>query len=413
MYKKRIAKWGLDKKNKEPEMRAIVRKDKQRAEKGKLINYRVRKRYLDFAEVIRYWERKGVTIDEVIARSTASPTPEAVECFTPVPSPITPPEDLATPEYMLRIIRRYIAGSFESGTWVRTDDSMEANHANTFWELCRLSARLISTKKFDEVERNLSAAFATARKMLVAEHPIFLETILALVADMQFSHDHEMALRILRQFSAMSKELLGESHPVCLFATWLASMQWSQINGIIPRCFDVMGDDYESLVGPMHILTLYCRFSSSETGIYEGRSSLPMLQKLIDECDTTLGPHDERTLYVRMWLMTSTFNEGRRVEAKRLAEQLLAHVHGHQVLVRAQALYIVAEGQYALGELHLAIANLQAAVQLHMMHHSCHYGEIQHWLFILERWFIAQGQLNTAAMARDQRAKGLELIESL
>ncbi|KAK3172044.1 hypothetical protein OEA41_004128 [Lepraria neglecta] len=119
MYKTHVNKWGLDKKNKENEMRAIVRKHKQRADLGKRCILRVRGRPMDFAEVVRYWHRKGVSVDDVISRRTASPTPEAVECFTPVPSPITTPQVLATPERIYRNVRDYFAGSFDAGTWTR------------------------------------------------------------------------------------------------------------------------------------------------------------------------------------------------------------------------------------------------------------------------------------------------------
>ncbi|KAL2057518.1 hypothetical protein ABVK25_001902 [Lepraria finkii] len=91
MYKMRIKQWGLDKKNnKENEMRAIVHKNKQRSDQGKRSVYRTRDRQVDYADVVRYFNRKKISIDDVIARRTGSATPEAVECFTPVLSPATP-----------------------------------------------------------------------------------------------------------------------------------------------------------------------------------------------------------------------------------------------------------------------------------------------------------------------------------
>ena len=117
MYKTRIKQWGLDKKNKEPEMRAIVRKHKQRTDQGKTSTILVRGQIRTIVEAFRYWGRKGVSMDEIIARQRASPTPETVTFFTPVPSPIPTPQALATPERMFRSIRDYIRGSFESRLW--------------------------------------------------------------------------------------------------------------------------------------------------------------------------------------------------------------------------------------------------------------------------------------------------------
>ena len=330
MYKTHIAKWGLDKKNKEPEMRAIVRKNKQRAEQGKRSHFRVRKRDLDFTEVVRYWKRRGVTVDEVIARSIASPTPETVECFTVVSSPITPPDDLATPEYILRVLRGYIAGSFESGTWVKTDprtmcystkDRKDVNYANEFSNMCYLAGKLFSTQNLDEAENTFSAASAISRKMLLAEEPKTIEEILEHIVRMRHDHRHEIALRILRKLSATSKELLGESHPLCLFTAWLAAMPWSQVKAIISRCLDVMIDGFESLLGPMHQFTLGCRL----TLLYI-ENDLAILRRLLNKCESALESYDKRTLTVRAELMICTWRKGDYAEAKKMGEDLLAFV---------------------------------------------------------------------------------------
>ena len=121
MYKSRITQWNLDKKNKGNEMRAVARKRKLRRDQGKLSIFRVRGRSVDSDEEVRYWHRKGVTVDDVIAQRTLSRTPGAVQVFTPIHSPVSTPAELATPERIFRSIQDYVAGSFEAGTWARTD----------------------------------------------------------------------------------------------------------------------------------------------------------------------------------------------------------------------------------------------------------------------------------------------------
>ena len=422
MYKTHIAKWGIDKKNKEPEMRAIVRKNKQRAEQGKRSNFRVRKQQLNFAEVVRYWERKGVNIDEVIARSTASPTPEAIECFTPVSSPIMPPEDLATPEFILRSIRGYIAASFESGTWVKTDPRRGCysikdgsgsghNHPAEFANFWGLAARLLAMKKFDEMEETLSAASVASRKMLLAEHPTSLSVILKRIVTMKFRNAHELALRILRQLSATSGELLGEIHALSLFWAWLAAIPWSQIEDIISRCLDVIVDDFESIVGPMHTSTLNCRLSQIDVDI-----NLGMLRRLLDKCEIALGSCDRRTLIFRCKLMNCTFTKGHYAAAKRMGEDLLTHVQRNQELIKSNwfkitSQRIIARCQYALGEPYIAISNLKVAIHLCMKHYGAQDGLARTWLVTLEQWYIGQGQLNEATAARDWRIKLLVSTE--
>ena len=416
MYKTHIAKWSLDKKNKEPEMRAIVRKNKQRADQGKRSHFRVRKRDLDFSEVVRYWKRRGVTVDEVIARSIASPTPETVECFTVVSSPITPPEDLATPEYILRIIRGYIAGSFESGTWVKTDprtmcystkDRKDVNYANEFSDMCYLAGKLFSTQNLDEAENTLSAASAISRKMLLAEKPDTIEAILFRVAAMRHDHYHEIALRILRQLSATSKELLGESHPLSLFAAWLAAMPWSQIKDITSRCVDVIIDDFESLLGPMHRSTLECRLTLSSI-----ENDLAILRRLLNKFESALESYDPRTLTVRAELMLCTWRKGDDAEAKKMGEDLLAFLRTTDAILdsiwfQIECYRLIAHYHHAFGELDQAIANLQAAINLRMTHYGSQDAGLRDDLFELERWYIEQGDLVAAMMARDQRIRPL------
>ncbi|KAL2043887.1 hypothetical protein N7G274_003407 [Stereocaulon virgatum] len=92
MYKTRIKQWGLDtKNNREREMRAIARIHKHRLDQGKQSIYRVAGRLIEYEDVVRYFRRKNICIEDVVARGTSSPIPEAVQCFTPVLSPANSP----------------------------------------------------------------------------------------------------------------------------------------------------------------------------------------------------------------------------------------------------------------------------------------------------------------------------------
>jgi len=118
MYKKRISQWGLDKKNKEKDILAIVRKTTQRAAVGKKSAFRIRGQIQDPEETERYLKRRGLSMDLVQVQSAA--TPPGLECFTPseVPSPPRTPEVFSVPEHIFILMQDYIIGSFEPGTWV-------------------------------------------------------------------------------------------------------------------------------------------------------------------------------------------------------------------------------------------------------------------------------------------------------
>jgi hypothetical protein len=62
MYKSRIRKWKLDKKNKSLEMDAVMRKEVQRNAIGKATTFRLRGRPVDLEDVFRYFKRKKVPV---------------------------------------------------------------------------------------------------------------------------------------------------------------------------------------------------------------------------------------------------------------------------------------------------------------------------------------------------------------
>ncbi|EAA30331.2 hypothetical protein GE21DRAFT_10591 [Neurospora crassa] len=98
-YKIRLQQWGLEKNNKESDMRYMSAKAAQRAAQGKKSAFRVRGRDISQAELDRYWHRKhhghqkgsSAGIGEDIDLSSM---PEEIECYTPAssrPSSPTPP----------------------------------------------------------------------------------------------------------------------------------------------------------------------------------------------------------------------------------------------------------------------------------------------------------------------------------
>jgi hypothetical protein len=87
MYKDRIKKRNLDKKTKEEEAWAILRKQMQREAAGRESAFRVRGKAVTIDDVLRYFKRKGILDPEARPQPPGPPTPPAIECWTPVPSP--------------------------------------------------------------------------------------------------------------------------------------------------------------------------------------------------------------------------------------------------------------------------------------------------------------------------------------
>src|SRR6202034_3802634 len=86
MYKTRLAKWGLYKKNREHEMKTIFSIKTERAAVGKDSSFELRGRKVDMKDAERYFKRKGFTLRDMTAWKAAhmTTTPE-LRCFTPEP----------------------------------------------------------------------------------------------------------------------------------------------------------------------------------------------------------------------------------------------------------------------------------------------------------------------------------------
>jgi hypothetical protein len=73
MYKNHISKWGLDKKNKSEEMKAVLRKKTQRSQLNKKSCFTLRGRPVDMADVERYLKRNHITVRDVARSSLLYP----------------------------------------------------------------------------------------------------------------------------------------------------------------------------------------------------------------------------------------------------------------------------------------------------------------------------------------------------
>ena len=421
MYKTRIDQWGLDKKNKEFEMRAIVRKNKQRSDQGKRSVIRVRGRLRDFAEIIRYWDRKGVSIDEVIARCTGSPTPEAVDFSTPVSSPVSTPLVLAIPEQIFLCIRFYIKGSFESGNWVRTEPDafcyskkagdVVSGHLGVFHTQSHLACALFQRNTTHEAGRALMIATARVKKILLEERPTSLHDLFDVLISFRDIGRYEIAVIILQHFCAMSQLLIGSEHPLSRVCGWLSRLFNSDFDNVVTNCMEVMIDQFESIVGSMHLSTLYFRLLQAQTKNGLGRASIQMLQRLLEECETVLHPFEPRTLWVRGYLADELREAGHYQKAKALYQQQLDNAQ-HATATNLSLQMVgdwegLAVCQYALGEVDQAIATLWKAIDWRVSRFGFESSNSAYRLLTLEQWYNEQGRSDDAAYVREQRVKML------
>lgn len=422
MYKTRIAEWGLDKKNKEPEMRAIVRKNKQCSSQGKRSSFRIRGRPVEFEDVLRYWERKGLSIGDVVAQRTQTLTPEAVLCLTPLSSPIATPEPLVTAERILTCLRDYFRGSFDSGVWVIASSQIGCyttkvqghghSHLNDFTIKSFTAVNLFHRNSYQEAGHILNSASSTIKQVLLAEHPETFATIVRFIMHSIRLKRHELAYAILQQFTSLGELMMAHEHPIHRICGWLTSMEPSQMEEVAIGCGESMIDHFESLTGPMSWSTLNVRVRFIEAADYErhdGHKEM-LLQDLVHECEVLLGCLDIRTLYMRLFLANQHGRRRNYVEAMRLGWNIIVDSRElpnrpDQASFHSESLWIIARSQYALGDTYQAVIHLREAIELLRAQVDLQIGRAIEWLATLGQWLVRQSRPIDAAQVQEERRK--------
>ena len=427
MYKRRIKLWGLDKNNKDAEMRAIARKTKVRLEQGKGSEVHVRGKAIDAEEVRRYWRRKGKSIDDVIAHRNASLTPEAVEIVTPVPSRVATPTSLAVPEHIFATIRDYFAGSFASGNWIYDDPEVichtrkvQGNTSKNLSDLGNRSSticRLYSNGRYQEAGRILRSLTSNFNKILLAEHPETLGHILDTVIHVRSLGRNEISMAILRHFFDLGEFVVGKEHPLRLICGWLASADAFHFDEIVARCFQSVADQFESFVGPMHYSTLWSRIYHITNIICTRGQREELLQKLLGQCELHFGSSNTRTHLLRFELAHHYYISGQDAEALRVGQDLIAHIQYSQSpdsrhnFYHPPGLAVVAYSQWDLGHKVLAEANLREAIALRISDMGARDSVVGLWLVELEQLLVEMGRWTPAAEVREQRMVMLDQME--
>ena len=213
MYRHRIHLWGLDKNRKEPEMRAIVRKRQDRLDAGKATAFELRGEQIDFDEVVTYFKRKGISVDQV-PRSGAK-TPTGLICRTP-----PPPTKFRLPEVLMKTMRVYVSGSLDQKNWYISEkgDWMSAKLAGeTYsynWLDTCLAFSFFSKGMMRDGWRQIRRLNACAGTIIKEENPRMLGDLLWFICTAQEHQKPEIAILTLKQFCVITEMTYGRRHPL-------------------------------------------------------------------------------------------------------------------------------------------------------------------------------------------------------
>lgn len=414
MFKRRIEKWGLDKNNKEREMKAIARKHHQRAAQQKASIFRVRGKKVDYPEIMRYFARKHVSIPDIVAQRAASRTPEAVACLTPVLSTVTTPSVVALPELLFSTIRDYMSGSFDSGTWIKTEAShgccsIKESSGVTIPPLCIIQYRcreannLLETGAIKEAELVLDSIESHVSQVLLTEDPELLcEIFENLIYFYRSRKTMGAALRVISMIASEAR-ILGQHHPLRRIFECFQKIDPSRFTEAGIRCGQLIADHFEKSLGAMHATSLLAR---CRTDAISSKTLGPLLHR----CQAELGIYDLRTLGVHIALAWNLYNEDRYALACVACREVFttaSQVQGTEEVqdsddllnFRAQSLRVLALCQRFMNEDRYSKANMREAINLRIFHYGPWDSEARSLILELRNWLIEDGQAEEEAEA--------------
>ena len=418
--RKRFRKWGIDnKKNSESEMKAILRKTSERSRIGKASTIKSRGRPIQYSDVVRYWDRRRMSIMNVLAQiNSRDTTPDGLIVITPVPSPVMPPATFETPERILKGISDFICASFESGLWFSKAENPLAHCKSrkegtvlffgystecTVEEACAL----FKSGRAQEAGKRLLYGTAHIKTRVVSELPFLLPEILASLYWTIGRGFPEVGTAVTRQHAALGRLLLGEFHPVPQILTLFLTMDSSEVREFIHRCLCNVKDRFENWLGFYHTTTLWIMDKCSRT-MSSTQQQAERMRKTLDLLEAELTAQDPRCLAVRVEIASVCYVMGLYNEVedhcfKNLDIGRQTHVVGSDSSIRAMSLYYLGCIHVRRGRHDIAEGLWGEAVQLTISINGEEDQMVTALMVVLEAMFLRTGRDEKATLVQQER----------
>jgi hypothetical protein len=334
MYKNRITKWKLDKRNKESEIMAVVRKKHQRDAVGKASEFHLRGRLVDLDNVHRYLKRKGMSIENAIELNAA--TPPELRCCTPDAVPRSPanPEIFEGPQRVFTEIRHYIFGSRDSEAWVLSaGDQIYFNTRGAgpgaalagFHLNLETACHLLNDGSHTRAGQFLVNGSAYVQDILLEEEPQTLETVFYVMMMFQEHGWVDCSNIIFKQFSRMAITILPEMHPLRRIFNLLQSLGPELAKDFLPNAWASFVDMIEEALDASSLTTLQIRldYILQVESAHSPNKADAQLRTMIERCREVHGRFDERYTEATLALATFLGCHGRYTEAAAAAEEVI------------------------------------------------------------------------------------------
>ena len=419
MYKNRITKWKLDKRNKEPEMMAVVRKKRQRDAVGKASEFRARGRRIDPDDVQRYLKRKGMSVEDAIELSAS--TPPELWCYTPDTLPQSPTslEVSDDPQRIFVEIRHYILGSVDSKTWF-----IPAGHEY------HLSAKGAGNKSVTaDFEGNLLTAFdllnrgshmragqflvkgsALIQGVLMQESPEMLSQLLNLILVLRNGWI-DCSNIIIKQFSRMANTIFPELHPLRHIFNLLYSLDRELAEDVFVSVWESFLDIFEQALHASSANAIRCRldYIFRIQRVRNSDKAEAQLRAIVEGCKEAYGRLDHRYRNALLAFADFLRLQERYTEAAAAAEEVIRCAGGDSSpfdkRVWCRGMETVALCKYESYDDEAAEATLRQVIEMHSTTWGWQDVYTLRLLTTLEDWLTKFGRHEEAAQPSQQVAE--------
>ena len=343
-YKKHISRWDLDKKKKEPEMVAIVRKRKERLDVEKDSAFTIRGQPIEFEEVERYFKRKKIKLDSILRQRARTRTPPSIRYWTPEPVPVCLqlPDDLRHPEALYRTVQVYFKGCFDAGTWydnngwcksMKSTNSSDSSILIRFFDGYYAAYSLLENGDFISSVRLMVSANTLLSNIVSAELPDTLEHFVRLILRAQYHEKPEIGAAFINQVVGITELKLGKDHPLHRICNQIAqfNLGTSHYQQHLMTLLEIMVNAFEEIIGPTAetVVTLRLRYLAECSLLLSTHDTISSIQVLVDKLDSMGRSRDLMSLEARSYLADALYHRSDYEGAKTAA---------NDALVRAQSL---------------------------------------------------------------------------
>jgi hypothetical protein len=417
MYKNRITKWKLDKRNKASEIMAVVRKKRQRDAEGKDSEFHLRGRLVDLDNVHRYLKRKGMPIENAIELSAA--TPPDLRCCTPDAVPRSPanPEIFEGPQRVFTEIRHYIFGSRDSKTWFLSAGDQfylsargagrEAALTDFQYNLAT-ACSLLNAGSHTRAGQFLINGSAYIQDILLEERPQTLETVFYAMTKLPEYGWADCGNIIFKQFSRMAITILPEMHPLRQIFNFLQSLGPELAKDFLPNAWASFVDMVEEALDASSLTVLQIRLSyihQVESARNPNKADA-QLRTMVERRREVHGKFDGRYAEATLALAAFLHYHGRYIEAAAAAEEVIRCGREGRSLYATQlwcqGMAMLACSHYQAYDDKQAESTLRQAIDVAISNWGWEHGLTLHLLTALGTWLTQFKKYEEAAEVSEQ-----------